>query len=139
MSGSNSGSSWIRKDKREAFFERDNWVCVYCGKPAYGLDHMVSRHDGGSNGYPNIVAACKPCNDSKGCKSMPSYLRWLHPDNPTRAASEIRRVRKQSKLRIVRILARVKRDVAFNARLELMIAEGLIVRVRPIEDDDIPF
>ena len=48
--------------------------CVYCGAPASVLDHVVPRSQGGSDSLRNLVAACAPCNVSKGTKDVRSWV-----------------------------------------------------------------
>jgi len=47
---------------RAAILLRDNYRCRYCSGPANSVDHVVSRHDGGTDHPDNLVAACMPCN-----------------------------------------------------------------------------
>jgi len=51
---------------------RDVYTCQYCNTP-YGksnltLDHVLPLSKGGKTSWENIVAACGPCNHSKGDK-----------------------------------------------------------------------
>jgi hypothetical protein len=54
---------------RSLVFERDGYVCQYCGTEAaqnYVLEHIVpTRLDGPTQPY-NLVVACRGCNISKG-------------------------------------------------------------------------
>lgn len=64
---------------------RDNWTCVYCGKFANTIDHVVPRAAGGQNSYENCVAACQTCNRRKGHQPLES-LGWslsFKPKAPT--------------------------------------------------------
>lgn len=52
---------------------RDVYTCQYCNTP-YGksnltLDHVLPLSKGGKTSWENIVAACGPCNHSKGDKT----------------------------------------------------------------------
>jgi len=55
---------------RRNVFHRDQYVCQYCGKDLCDktatIDHIVPRCRGGGSTWTNMVAACKPCNLSKG-------------------------------------------------------------------------
>jgi len=56
-------------------FARDRHICAYCGKhfvSRYDLsrDHIVPRFHGGLDEWTNVVTACIPCNQKKGCKSL---------------------------------------------------------------------
>lgn len=39
--------------------------CVYCGRPANTMDHVLAMSRGGTHSVDNIVPACKSCNSSK--------------------------------------------------------------------------
>lgn len=60
---------------RRAIFARDGGRCVYCHGPAETIDHVVPRSRGGTHAWDNVVAACAPCNHSKGDKT-PAELGW---------------------------------------------------------------
>lgn len=61
--------TWRRT--RAAIFERDDYTCQYCGARGVPLecDHVFPISKGGSNEDDNLVAACVPCNRSKGAKT----------------------------------------------------------------------
>jgi hypothetical protein len=43
--------------------------CHWCGEPATSFDHWpIARTDGGPDTLDNGVAACLPCNTSRGVK-----------------------------------------------------------------------
>jgi 5-methylcytosine-specific restriction endonuclease McrA len=52
---------------------RDDSKCQYCAKhfptEQLTLDHVVPKSRGGLNTWTNLVAACKKCNQKKGCKT----------------------------------------------------------------------
>jgi 5-methylcytosine-specific restriction endonuclease McrA len=50
---------------------RDNYRCVYCGKPEKRLtiDHIIPRSRGGKSTFENCVACCRRCNTRKGCRT----------------------------------------------------------------------
>ena len=56
-----------------ALFQRDEHLCMYCGKPfsrsELTRDHVIPQARGGKNTWTNCVAACKPCNNFKGCRT----------------------------------------------------------------------
>lgn len=56
---------------RDIVFSRDKNTCQYCGakEVALQLDHINPRSRGGADTPDNLVAACKPCNTSKGAKT----------------------------------------------------------------------
>lgn len=58
---------------RRTVLARDNYQCQYCGctpgKSNLTLDHVLPRSRGGQNTWENIVAACRRCNQRKGCRT----------------------------------------------------------------------
>lgn len=80
----NQGSKWIRPEKRERIYKRDNHTCVYCGGSIYmdsemllTLDHVVAYALGGTNDANNLVTACRSCNSSKRHLSVPQFIQYL--------------------------------------------------------------
>lgn len=79
MQGKQNAKGHIRSAEHrarlaEAMRGKDNWSlatikgeCVYCGKPARTIDHVVP-------GGPDTVPACGRCNSSKGHRTP---LEWL--------------------------------------------------------------
>jgi 5-methylcytosine-specific restriction endonuclease McrA len=54
-------------------FLRDRFTCQYCGsKDDLTFDHLIPRSRGGQTRWDNVVAACAPCNLSKG-GSLPHH------------------------------------------------------------------
>lgn len=49
--------------------------CAYCGGPADSIDHLEPVSKGGPGGWPNLTAACRSCNASKGNRSLLDHLR----------------------------------------------------------------
>lgn len=48
-------------------FLRDRFCCQYCGsKHDLTFDHVIPRSRGGQTRWDNVVAACSPCNLTKG-------------------------------------------------------------------------
>lgn len=60
-------------EKRKELYERDQWICQYCGEKVsvenITLDHLIPRHAGGSNKKENLRTACLMCNSIKSGKS----------------------------------------------------------------------
>ncbi len=56
-----------RKLTRFEVFNRDQYMCQYCGKETrqLTLDHVVPRYRGGEHSWENIVSACASCNRRK--------------------------------------------------------------------------
>jgi 5-methylcytosine-specific restriction endonuclease McrA len=61
----------VKLTRREVF-QRDRYVCQYCGTQSRDLtlDHIVPRHRGGGHTWENLVTACKHCNHHKGAKTL---------------------------------------------------------------------
>jgi HNH endonuclease len=59
---------------RGIVLERDGHACTYCGsdKQLEG-DHIVPLSRGGSNAFANLATACRPCNVSKGSKTLKEW------------------------------------------------------------------
>ena len=52
-------------------FLRDEFRCQYCGMMGeMTFDHVIPRTRGGRTTWENVVAACSPCNLSKGSKTV---------------------------------------------------------------------
>ena len=58
----------------KALFERDHYMCAYCGKTfkfkQLSADHIVPQSKGGKDTWMNEVTACVPCNNAKGNLSL---------------------------------------------------------------------
>lgn len=48
--------------------------CVYCGKPANAVDHIIPKIKGGQDVAWNLVPCCKSCNSSKKDKDLDEFL-----------------------------------------------------------------
>jgi len=59
---------------RSIVLERDGHASTYCGsdKQLEG-DHIVALSRGGSNAFVNLATACRPCNLSKGSKTVEEW------------------------------------------------------------------
>lgn len=53
--------------------ERDKWICQYCGEKGYQADHIVPRGAGGPDALPNLVCACKICNQIAGGRQFKTF------------------------------------------------------------------
>lgn len=64
--------TYVAPARRPAFtrfnvFLRDNFACQYCGATdELTFDHVIPRSRGGVTSWENVVAACAPCNLTKG-------------------------------------------------------------------------
>ena len=48
--------------------------CVYCGKPANAVDHLIPKSKGGPDKNWNLVPCCKSCNSGKKDKDLADFL-----------------------------------------------------------------
>jgi hypothetical protein len=69
---------YSKKYLRTIVLKRDG-RCVYCGRSdlPLTLDHVIPRAKGGLSVPDNLVAACEPCNQSKGSSGVDEWLRIL--------------------------------------------------------------
>jgi 5-methylcytosine-specific restriction endonuclease McrA len=62
-------------------FQRDSYICQYCGKSfppsKLTVDHLIPRSRGGATCWENVVTACKNCNIKKGDR-LPQEVN-MHP------------------------------------------------------------
>ena len=60
-------------EKRQELFNRDNWVCFYCGgqlnKDNATLDHYIPQSKGGKHTKENLKTCCLLCNSIKSGKT----------------------------------------------------------------------
>lgn len=75
------GSKWIRPEKRQALYDRDDHKCIYCGgngdDSKLTLDHLTPVELGGGNEAKNLVTCCLACNSSKQHKTVRQFLACL--------------------------------------------------------------
>lgn len=64
----------IPKLTNESLFERDRYVCGYCGECFHSKvltrDHILPVCQNGEDKWMNVVTACQPCNNAKGGKTL---------------------------------------------------------------------
>jgi len=77
---------------RQNVIWRDNNKCQYCSKvfPTEKLtvDHVLPKSRGGKKSWTNLVAACKKCNQKKGCRT-PKECGMIPIHKPTRPKTNI--------------------------------------------------
>ena len=61
---------------REYLLEKWERACAYCGAKGVPLEieHILSRHRGGTHRVSNLTLACKPCNQKKGNRFIEEFL-----------------------------------------------------------------
>ena len=78
------------EENRSRILAREGHRCFYCLRELTGdnyvVEHVVSR-PAGANGYRNVVAACRQCNNRKGPSTADDWLRKLYRDGFLEAAA----------------------------------------------------
>ncbi|RAP74809.1 HNH endonuclease [Paenibacillus montanisoli] len=65
---------FLYRDYRKAALKRDHYTCLWCGRSATTVDHIVPSSKGGSDLPQNLLASCMECNTKRGNRSAFSYL-----------------------------------------------------------------
>lgn len=64
---------FTNKEKRKELFERDNYICHYCGEKVTSdnatLDHLIPQNKGGKHTKDNLKTCCLICNSIKSGKT----------------------------------------------------------------------
>lgn len=78
------------EENRTRILVREGRRCFYCLRQLiaenYVIEHVVSRPVG-DNGYRNVVAACRQCNNRKGSSTVEDWLRTLYREGFLEAAA----------------------------------------------------
>jgi hypothetical protein len=78
------------EENRNRILTREGYQCFYClrllSDENYVIEHIVSRPLG-DNGYRNVVAACRQCNNRKGSSTADDWLRTLYREGFLEAAA----------------------------------------------------
>ncbi|MDP1590017.1 MAG: HNH endonuclease signature motif containing protein [Prosthecobacter sp.] len=89
-------------ENRTLILEREEHHCFYCLRVLttenYVIEHVVSRPVG-DNGYRNLVAACRECNNRKSDLTAEDYLRALYRESFLSASELQDRLLKLGRLR----------------------------------------
>jgi hypothetical protein len=68
-------------DGRKEVFERDQWICQYCGEPlrpdTATLDHFIPQCNDGESTKENLRACCLICNSIKSGKAYDAAVPLL--------------------------------------------------------------
>jgi 5-methylcytosine-specific restriction endonuclease McrA len=77
---------------RQNVIWRDQNICQYCAKAfpteKLTIDHLIPKSRGGGNNWTNLVAACKKCNQKKGCRT-PKECGMIPIRNPTKPKTSV--------------------------------------------------
>ena len=72
---------FTKPEKRKELFERDKWVCHYCGEKVTEenatLDHLIPQHKGGKHTKDNLKTSCLVCNSIKSGKTYEEAAPFL--------------------------------------------------------------
>lgn len=60
---------------RDRIYDRDGYVCRYCGRYGDTIDHVYPRVLKGTNHETNLVVACQSCNSIAGEKPFTEFFR----------------------------------------------------------------
>ncbi|MCX9012191.1 MAG: HNH endonuclease signature motif containing protein [Candidatus Methanoperedens sp.] len=68
-------------EKRREMFERDKWICQYCGEKVapenVTLDHFIPQSKGGKHSKENLKTCCFICNSIKSGKTYEDAAPFL--------------------------------------------------------------
>jgi 5-methylcytosine-specific restriction endonuclease McrA len=89
-------------ENRLLILSREGGRCFYCLRAIdannYVIEHVVSQ-PAGTNGYRNVVAACRQCNNRKGSSTAEDLLRTLYRESLLSAEEFENRVSHLERLR----------------------------------------
>ena len=74
-----------RKMTKLEVFNRDHYICQYCGRQTVELtlDHVIPKRHSGDHSWENVVSACIPCNRRKaGHTPIEAGMPLLHQPQP---------------------------------------------------------
>ena len=66
---------------REYLLEKYGHICQYCGGASgddiLEVEHMISKHNGGTDKIKNLTLACHRCNQDKDSMNLDQWLKFL--------------------------------------------------------------
>lgn len=80
---------------RQEIYERDNYICQYCGTDLseqsrnLSIDHVIPLTKGGSHNRDNLATACKSCNLKKRNRTPQEAGMSLIPDSKVKVNLEV--------------------------------------------------
>jgi 5-methylcytosine-specific restriction endonuclease McrA len=63
-------------------------ICIYCGRPATTVDHILPRSRGGTDDPDNVVPACKACNSAKSNRTPQEWRAGISRTQAVALASD---------------------------------------------------
>ncbi len=76
-------------EQKRAIFNRDKWICKYCGSNQaihMTIDHMTPLSRGGADNEKNMTTACHSCNQLKSNMTVAEFRVWM------RAMKQLRKI-----------------------------------------------
>jgi ribosomal protein L37AE/L43A len=81
-------------NKRQELFERDKWICQYCGEKVSQqnatLDHFIPKSKGGDDSKDNLKTCCLLCNGIKSGKTYEEAAPFLLKSIQERRAKSVK-------------------------------------------------
>jgi hypothetical protein len=85
---------FTNQDKRRELFERDKWICQYCGEKVSQqnatLDHFIPQSKGGDDSKENLRTCCLLCNSIKSGKTYEEAAPFLLKSIQERRARSVK-------------------------------------------------
>ncbi len=69
---------------RKVALQRDQHTCLWCGRPATTVDHIIPSSKGGADLPSNLLASCSECNSTRGNRSAIEFLEGRAEDIPNK-------------------------------------------------------
>jgi hypothetical protein len=102
------------EEMRGSILAREGGFCFYClcklGRDAWVVEHVRSRPEG-TNGFRNVVAACRACNNRKGSMAASDFVRKLYREGSLNADEFQDRMAALDKLEAGELLPNVPADL----------------------------
>jgi 5-methylcytosine-specific restriction endonuclease McrA len=113
----------------KTLFKRDANVCIYCGgrflSKDLTRDHITPLSQGGTDSWPNVVAACRRCNNHKGaCTPEQAGMQLVAiPFTPTYAEYIYLKGRRVLADQMEFLLAHIPRSSPLHQRLRMTLRD----------------
>ena len=66
----------VWKQRRAIILKMHDEQCFWCGDLATSADHVIPRHEGGTDQLANLVAACHRCNSAHAGR-IKTWVNWI--------------------------------------------------------------
>jgi hypothetical protein len=127
--------SYVPPLNNKTLFRRDANLCMYCGERYLSRDltrdHVTPLSRGGTDLWPNVVTACRRCNNHKGGRTPEQAGMQLIavPFTPTYAEYIYLKGRRVLADQMEFLLAHIPRSSPLRARLSISMRAGEHYRV----------